>query len=653
MELCIIGAGPRGLSVLERLCANARDRDPTQHVRVHVIDPHILGGSNVWRTSQSTELLMNTVASQITMFADDSVDCAGPVVAGPSLHDWARFVHTFAGKVPEWVEKEAKRLGPDSYPSRAFYGHYLQWVLRHLLKTTADHLSIELHALTATSLTDASDGTQTVTLSDGSVLESLDAVVLTQGHLPGIPTETESSLSDYAARQGLDYVPPINPADLDLGFLEPGQPTILRGLGLNFFDYMALLTVGRGGEFSRDGNGKLVYHASGAEPKIITGSRRGIPYHARGENQKGPYGRHDALFLTADVVAGFRQRASRGQRANFRTEVWPLIDREIRAVYYSTLLTERHCGCDAESFLRRYRALEIEDAGDANRFDPFTRIESAAEEALLERSGIAPEERWDWHAISKPYGETKFADAQEYRDWLIPYLSNDVVEAKRGNVSSPLKAALDVMRDLRNEIRLIVDHSGLSGDSYRDDLLGWYTPFNAFVSIGPPARRIEELVALIEADIIEMVGPGMIVETPDDGLGFQVGSSEIPEQVLRATALIEARLPEPDLRRTTDPLMGSLLARGEARVYRIPSNAGGHYQTGGLAVSNRPYNLVGASRQPHPRRFAFGVPTEAVHWVTAAGIRPGVNSVIVADADAVARASLSAASLRFSSAAGL
>jgi hypothetical protein len=31
------------------------------------------------------------------------------------------------------------------------------------------------------------------------------------------------------------------------------------------------------------------------------------------------------------------------------------------------------------------------------------------------------------------------------------------------------------------------------------------------------------------------------------------------------------------------------------------------------------------------------VPTEAVHWVTAAGIRPGVNSVTLGDADAIAR----------------
>jgi hypothetical protein len=35
-----------------------------------------------------------------------------------------------------------------------------------------------------------------------------------------------------------------------------------------------------------------------------------------------------------------------------------------------------------------------------------------------------------------------------------------------------------------------------------------------------------------------------------------------------------------------------------------------------------------------------------VHWVTAAGIRPGVNSVILSDADAVAHACLAVSTER-------
>jgi hypothetical protein len=64
------------------------------------------------------------------------------------------------------------------------------------------------------------------------------------------------------------------------------------------------------------------------------------------------------------------------------------------------------------------------------------------------------------------------------------------------------------------------------------------------------------------------------------------------------------------------------------------------YETGGLAVTERPYRLLDAQGRAHPRRFAYGVPTEAVHWATAAGIRPGVDSVTLADSDAIARAAL-------------
>ncbi len=57
-------------------------------------------------------------------------------------------------------------------------------------------------------------------------------------------------------------------------------------------------------------------------------------------------------------------------------------------------------------------------------------------------------------------------------------------------------------------------------------------------------------------------------------------------------------------------------------------------------MTERPYRLIDAHGVPHPRRFAYGVPTESVHWVTAAGIRPGVGSVTLEDSDAIAAAVL-------------
>lgn len=58
-----------------------------------------------------------------------------------------------------------------------------------------------------------------------------------------------------------------------------------------------------------------------------------------------------------------------------------------------------------------------------------------------------------------------------------------------GNVDSPLKSALDVIRDSRALIRSIVDYAGSTVQSYRRDFLGWYVPRGAFLSAGPPRIR--------------------------------------------------------------------------------------------------------------------------------------------------------------------
>ncbi|MEV6209053.1 FAD/NAD(P)-binding protein [Kitasatospora sp. NPDC051914] len=630
--VAIVGAGPRGLSVLERICAQERKSASRARLAIHVLDPSSPGPGTVWRTEQPRDLLMNTVTSQITAFTDASVNLTGPIEEGPSLHDWARDVA--AGVIPnpgdEGVLAEARRLGPDSYSSRAFYGHYLEWVFRKLVAEAPAHLEIHVHSEFAVALDDEEGdphGPQTLLLADGTRLAGLEAVVLAQGHVPARPTPEEERLTAFAAEHGLVYLRSSNPADVDLSRIGPGENVVLRGLGLNFFDYTALLTVGRGGSFEQ-ADGRLVYRPSGREPRIHAGSRRGIPYHARGENEKGAYGRYQPRLLTVERANELRARAAQDEWIRFGTHLWPLIATEVESVYYATLLTARADGTDVAAFTDRYLAA----AG------------SAADKARsLDAAGVAPAERWDWDRIAQPYGQREFATPAEFRTWLLEYLRQDAAEARAGNVSGPLKAALDVLRDLRNEIRLAVDYGGLEGNSHRDELDGWYTPLNAFLSIGPPVSRIEELIALIEAGIVEITGPGMIVEAVADdpeGAAFQVGSRRIPGFRIRAGALVEARLPEPDLRRTEDRLMRHLLRTGQCAPYRIPGECGTEYESGGIAVSEGPHHLLDAEGRPHPRRFVHGVPTESVHWVTAAGIRPGVGSVTVEDSDAIAAAVL-------------
>lgn len=633
--IAVVGAGPRGTSVLERLCASAPELASGTPLTVHMVDPSPPGAGRVWRTAQPDELLMNTVASQVTLFTDASVECGGPVRTGPSLYEWV----TARGLAPG--------LGPDDYPSRALYGRYLEWVFGEVVRGAPDTVTVRTHRARAVRLEERADGEQVLTLDDGSRLEGLRAVVLAQGHLPAATDPTERRYAAHAERHGLRYYPPANPADIDLSPIAPGEPVLLRGLGLNFFDHMALLTAGRGGTFAPNGHGGLVYRPSGREPRLYAGSRRGIPYHARGDNAKGPCGRHTPLLLTPDVLGHFRKRADSGDPPDFLTEIWPLVAKEAETVYYETLLALRAPDTRAPAVTEAPEA-PGPGSGTPVSFTPArfrghflaTGHGSPEEAAVLAEYGIPEAARWSWDAVAQPSRGHRFTGRDDFRRWLLAYAHQDVAHARLGNVEGPVKAALDVLRDVRNEVRLIVDHGGLTGASRRAHLDRWYTPLNAFLSIGPPRRRIEEMAALIEAGVLDVLGPRLEVtlESPDQGAevaGFAARSAEVPGPPVAATTLIEARLPEPDVRRTADELLIHLLETGQCRPHRVEG-----YETGGLDVTTAPYRLRDAHGRPHPRRFAIGVPTEGVHWVTAAGARPGVNSVTLCDTDAVARAVL-------------
>ncbi|KAG5989570.1 hypothetical protein E4U52_005465 [Claviceps spartinae] len=610
-HIAIVGAGPRGTSTLERLCSSASQLSGTNiNITVHVIDPYPPGAGQVWRTDQSPQLLMNTVTSQVTLFTDKSVLCDGPICPGPSLYDWAKTAEP--------------QLGPNDYATRAQYGRYLEWVFEEILRTAPGQVTIRTHQARAIQLDDEPDGSQTMTLSTGQVLSGLAAVVLAQGHLPLRPDPHLQQFAKVASRHRLRYIPPNNPADTDLSEIRPGEKVILRGLGLNFFDYLTLFTTGRGGRFTRSASNELLYIPSGKEPQMYSGSRRGIPYHARGDNEKGAFGRHEPTILTTKVIDAFKQQAKKVGAPDFKRDVWPYVCKEVELVYYEALLCKRQRTTSLETAPTNFRA----------RF--LSTLHGSRQEAqVLEQFNIAKFERWSWDRIQRPQGSCKFDTPDQWRDWVLDHLQKDAAEATIGNVSSPLKAALDVLRDIRNEVRLIVDHNGVTGESYRDHLDKWYTPLNAFLSIGPPRHRIEEMIAIMKSGLLDVLGPRIHV-TAKDGL-WVAQSLDIANSSVYANTLIEARLPHTSLRQTSDDLLSYLYETGQCRPHVLDG-----YETGGMDITTSPYNTIDSHGKVHEKRFALGVPTEGVHWVTAAGARPGVNSVTLTDADAVARAALCA-----------
>jgi uncharacterized NAD(P)/FAD-binding protein YdhS len=112
----IIGIGPRGLTLLERIVANERHR-PSGPIEVVLFDPNV-PGAGCHDPAQSEFLLVNTVAGQLTLFADASVVDAGPLMQGPSFHQWLNQQNDIgAGSL-----LRGERASPDGYYGRGLFG---------------------------------------------------------------------------------------------------------------------------------------------------------------------------------------------------------------------------------------------------------------------------------------------------------------------------------------------------------------------------------------------------------------------------------------------------------------------------------------------------------------------------------------------------
>ena len=258
-------------------------------------------------TGQSRHLLMNTVASQVTVFTDASVEHRGPdgggaqpVRVGPDLRQSgpARRPDGSGRRRPTTTETlaEARDLGPGRLsrpgPSTAtiWTGSSGGWSRTAPAQVTrARPPRPGGRAWTRRRRRHA--GRQSVTLDDGTRADRPGRGRPGPGPRPGPArptTETRAGRVRRAARADVHAARPTPPT-WTCPRSRPGEPVLLRGLGLNFFDYLALFTLGRGGIFDRASGRRLVYRPSGHEPRLYAGSRRGVPVpRARREREGRP-----------------------------------------------------------------------------------------------------------------------------------------------------------------------------------------------------------------------------------------------------------------------------------------------------------------------------------------------------------------------------
>lgn len=300
--IAIVGCGPRGLGLLERLIGVAAAGGNA--VDVHVVEPGPLG-VGMHHVDQPDYLLLNTVCAQLTAFPDHSMlDTDGLLYGGPSLFEWCRQRDVRVAADGYRCGTTGRPVQPHDHLPRRLLGEYLAWAAERIVAAAPPSVQITHHRQPAVRV-EPLDGAERVVLADGAALV-VDHAVIAVGHgHPLGPYPLPAAVADIAA----------------------GRSVALLGVGLTAMDVLAALTTGRGGRFDPRPDDRLRYTASGEEPRIVLMSREGRPARARPRLDPGRRplpGRH----LTATRIAELRA-ARPEDRLDFQVDVLPLVFAEM------------------------------------------------------------------------------------------------------------------------------------------------------------------------------------------------------------------------------------------------------------------------------------------------------------------------------------
>ncbi|KQB84998.1 hypothetical protein Cocul_00131 [Corynebacterium oculi] len=569
--IAIVGMGPRGVSVVERLAALR----PTSPLTLHLIDDAPLGTGRIWDTEQSRVLCMNTLAAKVTLFSEPGSSVGAPVVAGPTLYEWIQLLRG-EGNVPEaarraWREhpadpstresfaEEAHRTLPWSHPSRALYGAYLRWCYQVALLRLPATVEVVEHRSRAVGIREI-DGHDEITLANATSLTAHATVLALGWQVPAFDEE-ERRLARAAEEHGLLWVRPDNPVEQNLDGIRPGEEVLVRGLGMGFFDVMALLTLGRGGRFeqapTRSG---LRYIPSGREPRLTVGSRRGYPFLPKSDYQALPP--TPRLRHLKEAIA----RLSPGHEPIDFREVWPAIIR------------------------------------DAQVADPT----------------------FDPAAWQHPLAEVSSTPA-EFTAHIAESLGEDIHAAAAGT-SDATKAALWEISAARKPVSILGAQGRYTPESR--PLLREFMALGQMAGSGPPLFRSRQLLALIDANLVTMVGAHAQVEA---GERFTLRSHSSTE-ARSARVLIDAWMHKFDVRASADPLARSLEGRWRAFA-----------GSGSPETDAETRALINPEGAPDPRLHLIGIPTYAQMPDTTISPIPGSDPLMLQETDKAARHALGVA----------
>lgn len=603
MKIAVIGAGPRGLSLIERLLAKTRILNKS--IEIDIFDNYPIGGRVWnWQNEHNKKFLMNTPVEQVTLFPDESVRDIENIAKGPSIYQW---ITTGEAKkylkqrldIDGFYKEHINELASNSHCVRGLMGVYSEWFFALQKEQLSEFQKLTYFPYEVINVEEKENGYSVIFANDK---KEYDYVILAPGHIQS-KEKTSEQIEKYAKDNNLKYYPASNPADIDFSEIEDNANVFVKGLGLSFYDYMYELATMKGGYFEKIAEDKLQYHPTGKEAKLYVGSRSSIPMNARAINYKGVFWEYNSRYFNLEKLKQQYNVDNKLALDDFLT----LIRQELLYNYLQFNFEKNDC----------YEKI-VDLKNNSNSLDQlldFAKQEDITIPAIIEN--ITDLTKW-------PYlNESKFEEN------LTNNINEDIKNALLGNFESKFAIIFESLKEIRDVIRDLVELDLLTAEAMQY-LNNNFKRIDNRLSVGPPVIRVQQMKALLESGMLHIISD-FNVACEDGKFVLKTKDTKV-----EASYLIEARLGKISIQDADDNLMKNLYQNNILTNAKYSSNDY-IYETNAVLIDKRSFQVIDQTNKKHNNLFVFGIPTDGYVWFTTSLPRPYANAMIFRESERIAK----------------
>lgn len=547
-KIAIVGLGPKGLYGFERILAQLKANPIQEKVEIHLFNKtRFMGSGDIYRSDQPDYLLMNFANRHINMWTEESPT---PVVKRPL---------SFSEHIALEKQIPLDEVEP-LYAPRSTVGDYLEKGFAQLGQSLPENVILQQHIAEVRSMekTDESYSIGFMQREKACRLSGFQHILITTGH----QRHKETTKTNH------HKVPFIYPVQQKLnGVTERDNIVAVKGMGLTFIDAVLALTEGKGGVFTKTGDGTLIYKASGKEPKqIFPFSKSGWPMLPKYDSK-----------LNEDTELYVKSLQSPNhKKLNFEKEILPLIEQDMEYAYYRTLFAHEK---EVLDYHRNYD--EVND-----QIHSFHQTHPEYDHFSLERL-LDPE----------------FNPAKSSHQNIVEYLTAFTCENRHIVQEAQLRAAA-VWRRISPVFNEVYSFSGLDAASHQEFDSYYFGKLNR-IAYGPPPVNLKKILALANTGILNFqFAKNPHVEPVENGFMLSNGITEIYCDVL-----IDARIPKNSMKKEATGLFTNLCENQLARPY-INKDEKFSHAPGTLEI-DRDGNLMNPQGTPENITL-YGTPTEGI-----------------------------------------